>query len=203
MRTINVSEAECSNWNIRTIATESGQLLDILTQCSTWNITAALNHSFCPPTTTIRSHVRAHVGIPLECSNWNIRTNVPSGTLVHNVLRVTFCGKITANIYASRIVSTRWRFQYAAPKYVIAIAHCLALFCERLSDLQNLNGTRHRGSQPEGRRGKDYDCHQSGLVVCGRRSQHLARRLRSAVKCHQRPGPGQGSGTNQHLPSAH
>ena len=63
-------------------------------------------------------------------------------------------------------------------------------------------GTCHRCCQSEGRRGEDYDCHQPGRLVRGRRSEYIAHRLRSAVECHQRTGPRQGSGPGFDLPPA-
>src|SRR5713101_6083000 len=84
----------------------------------------------------------------LWCSTWNI-----------SLAPRDACGKRPGKPSATRFVSIECWTAHGAPKYVIAIVHRLALFSKHLSVLHNLNGTRHRGSQPEGRRGQDYDRH--------------------------------------------
>src|ERR1700693_6049883 len=107
---------------------------------------------------------------PAECSGWNVVTNVPTGTLD------TFCTRIQ-------------------PLHVYSSLHskCESHYSANSSGSSTIYGTCHRCCQSEGRRGEDYDCHQPSRVLRGGRSEHTAYRLRSAIECHQRPGPGERS----------
>src|SRR5271155_48015 len=79
---------------------------------------------------------------------------------------------------------------------------CESLYSANSSGSSTIYGTRHRCCQSEGRRGQDYDCHQPSRVLCGRGGEHTPHRLRSAIECHQRPGPDERSGTHLYVSPA-
>src|SRR5271154_3402323 len=89
-----------------------------------------------------------------ERSTWSISRRLS------RALPNSRCGKIASRpIQLFRLARESPPYS-SAPKSVIAIRSRLQLFCKlALGFSEKLNGTRSRGSQPEGRRGQDYDCH--------------------------------------------
>src|SRR5277367_1759079 len=81
------------------------------------------------------------------------RSTVPRGTLVRNQL----CGKLSANRMQCTSDSAVCVISMPALKSGIAFAIHSAYSATISGFSENLNGTRNRGSQPEGRRGQDHD----------------------------------------------